>query len=437
MKRYLTIFIFFTCYIFAISQDSITVSPANQKTIADLHNDSTRIIVQSTLNADSLGLIGFATKGNPQRILEVTDTLNSTSLSNKRKRNPVKKSWERKINGINNENGKQLIINTFGCEKDSNAIILSIDSLKVSIKSMILVNDSMRVLLSEMTNHPKETLKNSIIIFYLFLSIFFIIITIIINRVLFNSYVKKQNDVISILRKITSLISEHSQSLDNSLKPNEEIARLHNQVNNMECSLKGIDETLNVILSKVNDNLIESSKLESPIEEQPEKKSKMTSVENASYTQITEVQYNDAITEFERINNRLFKLRKHKCHTQELLRFLSVGEIDKDLYKTNIEKSVLPEDIKEHLNTILYDIDRFNSHRREIISLYILQNDLCNYDIRFPLFAEFDNNLDHHFKGDDATNGDKIIRVCKLGYYFPSSRVAPYRVKSEVDTEKI
>ena len=93
------------------------------------------------------------------------------------------------------------------------------------------------------------------------------------------------------------------------------------------------------------------------------------------------------------------------------------------------------------LNSIIlkkshHDIERFNTQRRGVISKYISQQKLISFDIRFPLLEGFDDKRDHHFKGDDVVDGEKIIRVCKLGYYFPNSHVAPYRVKCEVDTEK-
>lgn len=430
MKRYfiLLIIIVNSLHINANYYTMVLFASSNTTT---LHEDSVNTNALLKSKVDTIGLKGNVSPKKSHGVSKNDSALNKKTSSPIKRNNSLEKTNTKASSDLKNQDiGSQ----------NFNNVVSSIDSLKHSIESIRSTNDSIETILSNFSNKSENALKGYSTIFFIFgiVSVFFVIILIKKYREIITYKVKGQTDVTSKLQNCVSLIKENtSESIGNVQNCTKEVTKVLNQVNLIEISLKAMDEKIDVMLFKLNNMPIVQPKDTTSANTNSVGKEEIDSVIEAENSpQITDVQYNDAISEFERINNRLFKLRKYKIYSQELLRFLSTGEMDKEEYSKRLDESDLPEDAKEHLNTILYDIERFNTQRRGVISKYISQQKLISFDIRFPLLEGFDDKYDHHFKGDDVTDGEKIIRVCKLGYYFPNSHVAPYRVKCEVDTEK-
>lgn len=251
------------------------------------------------------------------------------------------------------------------------------------------------------------------------------------------------NKIKKLVEKSSSKDVERYKELDNKLEKFLELVDLNKsqEISTVSGEYKSyfdrVSESLDRIELLIKTSLVQESK-NGIIDVKADEKSNLhIEIIDQNENIVSDVQYNDAISEFERINDRIFKLRKYRLFAQKLLEFLSNGTIDQSSYNEELSLSDLSEEIKDHFRTILYDIDRFNTQRRSLLSLYVRQNNLECFDIRYPINQFFDENYDHHFKGDEVMNGDKIVRVCKLGYFFPNSPRAPYRVKSEVETEEL
>lgn len=435
MKKYFVLIIIILNSLSINAQDSATAVYAIPDTI--LCKDTVNINVQLKSNVETLGITENVFDEELRDVSVNVDALKKVLSSTEKKIN--RSSGISKVETSSNIK-KQNDVALFNSAQDCNMVVPSIDSLKYAIESMSQKNDSILTILSCLSNKSEKIFKiyNNILFLFCIVALFSLIIIIKKYREIILSNVTKQTDVISKLQNCISLIEKNKSKVTEEMQSiTNQSERVLNQVNHMGTSLKAMDGKINVISSKLNDmSIVQPIYATSADKQSVESEESALVLESANCTQITDVQYNDAISEFERINNRLFNLRKYRNYSQELLRFLSTGEMNKKKYTKWLNDSDLSEDGKAHLKTILYDIERFNSQRRELISMYIMQQKLTRFDVRFPLLAEFDDKLDHHFKGDDVADGDKIIRVCKLGYYFPNSHVAPYRVKCEVDTEK-
>jgi len=434
MKRFFILLIIIVNSLYVNANYYTTVLFAGSNTTT-LHNDSLNTNVLLKSNVDTTGLTRHVLKEKSHSVSKNTTSLNKKTSSLVKRNSSLEKIKTKASNALKNQDTA-----SYNSAQDFNVFVSSIDSLKHTIESMRQTNDSIQTVLSEFANKSENTfnLYSTISLILSIVFIIFIIISIKKYREIIKYKVEWQTDVTNKLQNSISLIKENiSESIGNFQNCTKEVIRVSNQVNKIEISLKAMDEKIGVMLSKLNNMpIVQPKDTTSANTNSVEKEIIDSVIEAENCPQITDVQYNDAISEFERINNRLFKLRKYKIYSQELLRFLSTGEMDIEEYSKRLDESDLPEDAKEHLNTILYDIERYNTQRRGVISKYISQQKLISFDVRFPLLEGFDNKCDHHFKGDDVTDGEKIIRVCKLGYYFPNSHVAPYRVKCEVDTEK-
>lgn len=422
MKRYLILTVIMVISSFFNIYNS-TMALFASPSINILYDDTLSTYALSKPNVDTTSFIKNVSNEKSHDTSVNLETPNKTHSSTTMKDGHLEETTVRKTSDVKRED----IINQPNSTQDFNAVILSVDTLKHTIESMSQTNDSIRTILSEVSNSSENRLNLYCKIFLVlfFVSVLFVIMLVKKCGKILKHNTKEQTDVIFNLQNQISVIENmQSKLIDNVQSCNNEITRMVNQVEYIGTSLKTVDKNLDVAVSKLNNTPIVQSVAVTP------------TIKNSEEPQITNIQYNDAILEFEKINNRLFKLRKCKLYSQELLRFLSTGEINKEKYTKLLVESDLSDVNKEHLQTIMYDIERFNTQRRELISKYISQQKLTCFDIRFPLFAEFDDELDHNFKGDDVAKGDKITRVCKLGYYFPKSNIAPYRVKCEVDTEK-
>ena len=437
MIRYFFVLLIIIVNCLSVNANNFTTVLFASSNRITLHKDSVNTNNLLKLNVDTIDLATNVSKEKKHGVFNKADTLNKNASSPVKRNNSLKRNKTKKSSDLK----KQDVVTSYNNTQSFTIVVSTVDSLKQSVESMRQTNDSILTILSDISNKSEEPFKSYCYIFFLLgiIAIFFIIMLIKKNRGIITNEVKGQTDVISKLQDSISLIEEDiAKSYDNARNCTNEVTKVLKKVNKMETSSIAMDEKIDIVLSELkNMPIIQPKETTSESKNSVERKMIDSVKEAENSPQITEVQYNDAISEFERINNRLFKLRKYKNYSQELLQFLSTGEMNKEEYTLRLGESDLPEDGKEHLNTILYDIERFNTQRRELISNYISQQKLTCFEIRYPLSAEFDDKLDHHFKGDDVADGEKIIRVCKLGYYFPKSHVAPYRVKSEVDTEKM
>lgn len=147
------------------------------------------------------------------------------------------------------------------------------------------------------------------------------------------------------------------------------------------------------------------------------------------------VQYNDAVAEFVKINEKIYNLRKYYDILPYLFSYLAGDFFNKTKCRQIIDL-YNDDNLKGLCSAVVDDIRNFMTYRKQSIDNYIKKYDLVYADVvRYPYNGLFDSELDDHILGDDVQNGDHIIRVCKLGYYFPDSNVCPYRVKSKVVTE--
>ncbi len=432
MKSYCINLILIVNILFVTLQDCAAAVLVKSDTIGTFQQDSVDRKARAYPNVDALVLNENASYANSQNHAKSAETIKRVPVLNKTLNN----SGKRNVAGVTSvEDLKEKAIISADTLHAFNNIVLSLDSIKCIIESIIHCNDSIRTELTYTTTSIKNKILicTCILFFFILLIICFIAISI---KILIKEQASRFNNCQSFLQNELTLLKEnHSIFQDDMQRCYEQSSELLIKINNSESLAKANNERIIALVMEFMDRLNKITAFQASTDDVSVQIVNTPTDDTKKCSLVSEVQYNDAISEFERINNRLFKLKRYKHYSQELLKFLSTGIINKENYSSQLCKADIADDVKEHLNTILYDIDRFNSQRRKLIHDYVLQHSLDNFDVRFPLFEIFDENLDHQFKGDDVSDGEKISRVCKLGYYFPNSRVAPYRVKSEVDTE--
>ena len=324
MKRYfiLLIIIVNSLHINANYYTMVLFASSNTTT---LHEDSVNTNALLKSKVDTIGLKGNVSPKKSHGVSKNASALNKKTSSPIKRNNSLEKTNTKASSDLKNQDiGSQ----------NFNNVVSSIDSLKHSIESIRSTNDSIETILSNFSNKSENALKGYSTIFFIFgiVSVFFVIILIKKYREIITYKVKGQTDVTSKLQNCVSLIKENtSESIGNVQNCTKEVTKVLNQVNQIEISLKAMDEKIDVMLFKLNNMPIVQPKDTTSANTNSVGKEEIDSVIEAENSpQITDVQYNDAISEFERINNRLFKLRKYKIYSQELLRFLSTGEMDKE-----------------------------------------------------------------------------------------------------------
>ena len=135
--------------------------------------------------------------------------------------------------------------------------------------------------------------------------------------------------------------------------------------------------------------------------------------------------YNEAISVFQELNDRIYELRRQREELQPLIKWLA----------TDSEKPKI-EEVDEALTKLVGDIERFLTMQVPFINACLVtagENDITYIDcVRGDVEGMFDATLDEEPTGLDVKDGTPIKYVLKLGYYFPDSTMTPDPVKSIV-----
>lgn len=135
--------------------------------------------------------------------------------------------------------------------------------------------------------------------------------------------------------------------------------------------------------------------------------------------------YNEAVSHFLTINERIYELRSHRQELQPLILWLATGGQRPALDGADDELRQLAEAI-EHFQTM--QLPFINA------SLSTVSTDGLTFGdcVRGAVGGTFDGKLDEEPTGLELKDGTPISFVLKLGYYFPDSTLAPHPVKSIV-----
>ena len=135
--------------------------------------------------------------------------------------------------------------------------------------------------------------------------------------------------------------------------------------------------------------------------------------------------YNEAVSTFLKLNERIYDLRRHRKKLQPLILWLA----------TDGKRPQLETD-DEDLLTLADDIEHFLTSQLPFINACIstLNADGTSYPdyVRGAVDGTFDDTLDEEPTGTDVKNGVPIKFVLKLGYYFPECTLALQPIKSIV-----
>ena len=150
--------------------------------------------------------------------------------------------------------------------------------------------------------------------------------------------------------------------------------------------------------------------------------------QQGNYSQLTAEQqmvYNEAISSFISLNERIYELRQLRKELQPLIQWLAT---DGDMPKT--------ESDDDRITGLAEDIRKFLISQMPFINacLCTIHDDGTTYVdyVRGAVGGTFDATLDEEPTGTEVKDGTAIQYVLKLGYYFPDSRLVPHPVKSIV-----
>lgn len=135
--------------------------------------------------------------------------------------------------------------------------------------------------------------------------------------------------------------------------------------------------------------------------------------------------YNEAVTTFLSLNDRIYELRRHRELLQDTIGWMA-GE----------NRKPETESDEESIKQLQTDIERFMTQQKPFIEacLGTVGEDGMTYVdcVRGAVGGTFDPTLDEEPTGADIAEGAPIHYVLRLGYYFPDSTIAPHPVKSIV-----
>ena len=135
--------------------------------------------------------------------------------------------------------------------------------------------------------------------------------------------------------------------------------------------------------------------------------------------------YNEAVSAFRTLNDRIYELRQHRKELQPLIHWLV----------SDGERPAIETDNKDVLQ-LADEIDNFQTTQMPFINacLRTLSDDGTTYSdyVRGAVGGTFDDALDEEPTGIEVKNGTPITFVLKLGYYFPECSLALQPVKSIV-----
>ncbi|MBQ7512074.1 MAG: hypothetical protein IJU11_04960 [Prevotella sp.] len=142
-----------------------------------------------------------------------------------------------------------------------------------------------------------------------------------------------------------------------------------------------------------------------------------------SLTPEQQMVYNEAVSAFVSLNERIYELRRHREELQPLIHRLT-SEGDKPEVSSN------HADIQQ----LAVDIERFLTHQQPFINacLSTVSEEQMTYAdcVRGPVGGTIDTTLDEEPTGAVIADGAPVSFVLKLGYFFPGSTIAPLPVKS-------
>ena len=135
--------------------------------------------------------------------------------------------------------------------------------------------------------------------------------------------------------------------------------------------------------------------------------------------------YNEAVSVFKELNDRIYDLRRQRKELQPLIKWLA----------TDGEKPKIDEG-DEALMKLAKDIERFLIMQVPFINacLVSIGDPVLSYPdcVRGAVGGNFDDMLDEEPTGAQMEKGQKIAFVLRLGYYFPESTLVSAPVKSIV-----
>lgn len=161
------------------------------------------------------------------------------------------------------------------------------------------------------------------------------------------------------------------------------------------------------------------------IREKRRKQQEESQQEESSLTAEQQMVYNEAVSAFKALNNRIYELRQYRQQLQPLVQALAS---ENEKAQTDCEE----EDIK----LLADDIINFQTTQLPFINACLATiNDngttFADY-VRAAVGGTFDQTLDEGPAGSDIADGTPIKFVLKLGYYFPQCSVVSHPVKSIV-----
>lgn len=149
------------------------------------------------------------------------------------------------------------------------------------------------------------------------------------------------------------------------------------------------------------------------------------SVQQTALSAEQQMVYNEAVSQFVALNERIYGLRRQREALQPLLKWMAqMGE-----------KPVVGAEEAE-LVQLAADIERFLTMQVPFINACLSTVDAerltyADY-VRCPVDGTFDSELDSEPTGAAVEEGAPVSFVLKLGYYFPDSTIAPNPVKAIV-----
>lgn len=161
-----------------------------------------------------------------------------------------------------------------------------------------------------------------------------------------------------------------------------------------------------------------------------------TPVDVVPVPEVPELVYEKSVGRFIDLMQRIEALKKQSAVQRLAFRYLAGIDNDKAQLLQAVKQGVTDPDIKVMFTTLAHDIDAFVTNERPNIDGYLRAHAAEGVDsyrtaISMPEGEPFDADL-HIDILDEAAPGDEISRVLALGYRFPHSTIAPYRVKPKV-----
>jgi hypothetical protein len=148
--------------------------------------------------------------------------------------------------------------------------------------------------------------------------------------------------------------------------------------------------------------------------------------------------YNHSVHEFQTINDQIYSLRGNETRNllHSMFQLLALEVKDDSHIKQQIREMNISENRKEQFVSLVSQIQSFLKQRKPIIDAWLYNDSRDNVKdyltgLRLPIGELFDEDLDRDVLGE-ASTGQMIKFVQRMGYYFPGNTVAAYREKSIV-----